>query len=120
MCFSLHFLQSRLYRGPLIVNFSLMHENLVNFPLINSQDFYGFLFSSDVHHRFTLQDFPTFDGHISPYHCARNFDIVKLTYFYLSVLLNYYAHTYSFFDNISHSVCKKTVIYSLEFPLFVF
>ena len=53
----------------------IRHENLMNFPWINSQDFYGFLFSSDVHHRFSLQDFPTFDGHISPYRCAQNFDI---------------------------------------------
>ena len=54
----------------------------MNFPWINSQDFYGFLFSSDVHHRFSLQDFPTFDGHMSPYRCAQNFDIVKLTFFF--------------------------------------
>ena len=27
---------------------------------------------------------------------------------YLSVLWNYYAYTYSFFDSISHTVCKKT------------
>ena len=41
-------------------------------------------------------------------HCARNFDIVKLNFFfYLAVLLNYYAYTYSFFDNIFHTVCKK-------------
>ena len=76
MCFSLHFLKSRLFHGPLIVNFSKYiyrffngtcifiswtrentlsfgHENLVNkvwksceFSLINSQDFNGFLFSS--------------------------------------------------------------------------
>ena len=28
--------------------------------------------------------------------------------FYLAVLLNYYAYTYCFFDNIFHTVCKKT------------
>ena len=31
---------------------------------------------------------------------------------YLSVLWNYYANTYSFFDSISHTVCKKTAIHS--------
>ena len=58
---------------------------------------------------FSFQGFPTFVGHISPYRCARNFDIMKLKFsFYLAVLLNYYAYTYSFFDNIFHTVCKKT------------
>ena len=61
-----------------------------------------------MHRLFSLQGFPTFVGHISPYRCARNFDIVKLKFsFYLAVLLNYYAYTYSFFDNIFHTVCKK-------------
>ena len=61
-----------------------------------------------MHSLFSLQGFPTFIGHISPYCCARNFDIVKLKFsFYLSVLLNYYAYTYSFFDNIFHTVCQK-------------
>ena len=40
-------------------------------------------------------------------------DNVKLNFFYLSVLWNYYAYTYSFFDNISHTVCEKTAIHSL-------
>ena len=40
-------------------------------------------------------------------------DNVKLKCFYLSVLWNYYAYTYSFFDNISHTVCEKTAIHSL-------
>ena len=61
-----------------------------------------------VHRLFSFQGFPTFVGHISPYRCARNFDIVKLKFsFYLAVLLNYYAYTYSFFDKIFHTVCKK-------------
>ena len=34
-------------------------------------------------------------------------DNVKLIFFYLSVLWNYYAYTYSFFDNISPTVCEK-------------
>ena len=56
----------------------------------------------------SLQGFPTFVSRISPYRCARNFDIVKLKFsFYLAVLLNYYAYTYWFFDNIFHTVCKK-------------
>ena len=61
-----------------------------------------------VHRLFSLQGFSTFVGDIPPYRCARNFDIVKLKFsFYLAVLLNYYAYTYSFFDNIFHTVCKK-------------
>ena len=57
---------------------------------------------------FSLQCFSTFVGHISPYRRTRNFDIVRLKFsFYLAVLLNYYAYTYSFFDNIFHTVCKK-------------
>ena len=57
---------------------------------------------------FSLQGFPTFAGHISSYRCARNFDIVKLKFFfYLSALQTYYAYTYSFFDNISHTFEKR-------------
>ena len=44
-------------------------------------------------------------------------DNVKLKFFYLSVLWNYYAYTYSFFDNISHTVCEKTAIHSLVYHL---
>ena len=40
-------------------------------------------------------------------------DNVKLKFFYLSLLWNYYAYTYSFFYNISHTVCEKTAIHSL-------
>ena len=40
-------------------------------------------------------------------------DNVKLKFFYLSVLWNYLAYIYSFFDNISHTVCEKTAIHSL-------
>ena len=40
-------------------------------------------------------------------------DNVKLNFFYLFVLWNYYAYTYSFFDNISHTFCEKTAIHSL-------
>ena len=61
-----------------------------------------------MHRSFSLLGFPTIVGHISPYRCARKFDIVKLKFsFYLSVLLNYYAYIYRFFDNIFHTVCKK-------------
>ena len=49
---------------------------------------------------FSFQGFPTFVGHKSPYRCAGNFIIVKLKF-----ELNYYAYTYSFFDNIFHTVC---------------
>ena len=45
---------------------------------------------------------------------------VELKFFYLSVLWNYYAYTYSFFDNISHTVCEKTAIHSLGPKVFTF
>ena len=54
---------------------------------------------------FSLESFPTFVGHTSSYCFARNFDIVKSNFFCLSALKNYYAYTYSFFDNISHTFC---------------
>ena len=40
-------------------------------------------------------------------------DNAKLKFFYLSVLWNYEGYTYSFFDNISHTLCEKTAIHSL-------
>ena len=40
-------------------------------------------------------------------------DNVKLKFFYLSVLWNYYSYTYSFFDNVSLTFCEKTAIHSL-------
>ena len=40
-------------------------------------------------------------------------DNVKLKFFYFSVLWNYLAYIYSFFDNISHTVCEKTTMHSL-------
>ena len=54
---------------------------------------------------FSLQGFPTFL--VTYPHTAvleTLIDIVKFKFFYPSVLWNYYAYTYSFFDNISHSV----------------
>ena len=39
-------------------------------------------------------------------------DNVKLKFFYLSVLRNYYAYTYSFFNKISHTFWEKTAIHS--------
>ena len=44
-------------------------------------------------------------------------DNVKVKFFYLSVLWNYYTYTYSFFDNISHTFCEKTAILSLIYLL---
>ena len=44
-------------------------------------------------------------------------DNVKLKFFNLSVLWHYYEYTYSFFDNISHTVCEKTAIHSLVYLL---
>ena len=56
----------------------------------------------------SLQGFPTLACHISSYRCARNFDIVKLKFFfYISALQTCYAYTYSFFDNISHTFKKR-------------
>ena len=40
-------------------------------------------------------------------------DNVKLKLFYLSAPWNYLPYTYSFFDNISHTVCDKMAIHSL-------
>ena len=40
-------------------------------------------------------------------------DNVKLKFFYLSVLWNYYVYTYSLLDNISHTVSVKTAIHPL-------
>ena len=63
---------------------------------------------------FSVQGFPTFFGNVYPYCCARNFDRqCEVEIFYLSVLWNYYAYTYSFFDDISHTVGEKTAIHSL-------
>ena len=64
---------------------------------------------------FSLQGFPTFFLLTYPHTAVLEtlIDNVKLNFFYLSVLWNYYAYTYSFFDNISHTVCEKTAIHSL-------
>ena len=64
---------------------------------------------------FSLQGFPTFFLVTYPHTVVLEtlIDNVKLNFFYLSVLWNYYAYTYSFFDNISHTVCEKTAIHSL-------
>ena len=55
-----------------------------------------------VHRLFSLQGFPNF-GHISPYLCARNLNIVKMKFFFNLVEL---LRIYSFLDNISPTVCK--------------
>ena len=34
-------------------------------------------------------------------------DNVKLKFFYLSVVWNYYTYAYRFFDNVSHTVCER-------------
>ena len=63
---------------------------------------------------FSLQGFPTFLGNLYPYRLLETLiDNVKLNFFYLSALWSYYAYTYSFFDNISHTVWDKTAIHSL-------
>ena len=64
---------------------------------------------------FSLQGFPTFAGHISSYRCARNFDIVKLKFFFTFLSCRLITQ-YSFFDNISHTF-KKRRSYT---PWFVF
>ena len=64
---------------------------------------------------FSLQGFPTFSLVTYPHTAVLEnlIDNVKLKFFYLSVLWNYLAYTYRFFDNISHTVCEKTAIHSL-------
>ena len=60
---------------------------------------------------FSLQGFPTFLVTYPRTVVPETFiDNVKLIFFYLSVLWKYYVYTssYSFFDNISHTVCEKT------------
>ena len=49
-------------------------------------------------------------------------DNVKLKFFYLSVLWNYYVYNYSFFDNISHTVCEKNghALFGLSSKVFTF
>ena len=41
---------------------------------------------------FSLQGFPTFAGHISSYRCARNFDIVKLKFFFTILSCRFITH----------------------------
>ena len=68
---------------------------------------------------FSRQGFPTFVGHISSYRCARNFEIVKLNFFYLSVLQNELLHIYLqlFGQHFLHISIKKAAIHSLVCPL---
>ena len=68
-----------------------------------------------VHHPFSPQGSPTFVGHIFPYTVVlETLILLSWKFFYISVLLNYYAYTYSFFDNIPPPpFCRKTAIYSL-------
>ena len=68
-----------------------------------------------VHRLFLFKAFQLFFSLTYPHTVVLEtlIDNVKLNFFYLSVLWNYYAYTYSFFDNISHTVCEKTAIHSL-------
>ena len=63
-----------------------------------------------------------FFGNLSPYRCARNFDRhCEVQFFFnLSVLWNYFAHTYSFFDNTSLTVCEKNDLPLLGFSSNIF
>ena len=47
---------------------------------------------------FSLQGFPTFAGHISSYRCARNFDIVKLKFFFTSLPCRLITHILTAFS----------------------
>ena len=47
---------------------------------------------------FSLQGFPTFAGHISSYRCARNFDIVKLKFFFASLPCRLITHILTAFS----------------------
>ena len=64
---------------------------------------------------FPLQGFPTFFGDLSPYRCARNFDLYSEVEIFLPLcfveLLSIYLQLN--FDNISHTVCEKTAMHSL-------
>ena len=68
-----------------------------------------------VHLLLSLQGFPTFVGHISPYRCALNFDIVKLKFSFTlqscwSITHILTAFSITFFTQF---VKKKPAIYSL-------
>ena len=64
---------------------------------------------------FPLQGFPTFFGNLSPYHCARNFDLYCEVEIFLPLcfveLLSIYLQLN--FDKISHTLCEKTAMHSL-------
>ena len=47
---------------------------------------------------FSLQGFPTFAGHISSYRCARNFDIVKLKFFFTILSCRFITHIHAAFS----------------------
>ena len=55
---------------------------------------------------FSLQRFPTFVSYVFILLCSKLWSC-KVEFFYLSVLKNYYAYSYSFFDNISHTFKKQ-------------
>ena len=71
---------------------------------------------------FSLQGFPTFLV-TYPHTVVLEtlIDIVKFNFFFnLSVLWNYFAHTYSFFDNTSLTVCEKNSLPLLGFSSNIF
>ena len=68
-----------------------------------------------VHRFFSLQGFPTFVGHISPYRWARNFDIVKLKFSFTLQSCWIITHILTAFSIpfFTQFVKKKPAIYSL-------
>ena len=56
---------------------------------------------------FSPQGFPTFAGHISSYRCARNFDIVKLKFFFTSLPRRLITHILTAFSITFLTLLKK-------------
>ena len=56
---------------------------------------------------FSLQGFPTFAGHISSYRCARNFDIVKLKFFFTFLFCRLITHILTAFSITFLTYLKK-------------
>ena len=56
---------------------------------------------------FSLQGFPTFDGHISSYRCARKFDIVKLNFFFTFLSCKIITHILTAFSITFFTHSKK-------------
>ena len=64
--------------------------------------------SGTTYSPFSFQGFPTFNGHISSYRCARNFEIVKLNFFtFLSCRIIRHTLTAFWITFLTHLNKKK-------------